>query len=288
MKTNLLLSGIAACCLFAAGCGDADRTAGSGTPPPEERAAAAPDLATLLDQAIAGEHRSEGNRARDRFRNPKETLTFFGLQPQMTVIELYPGSGWYTEVLAPVLRERGTLIAAQFDPAFPPSYRARVVTSFRARLESEPAFANVRMIIIPEAPETSLGEDGTADMVLTFRNLHTWTNAGELETMFAAVGRVLKPGGVFGVVQHRANEGVDPVESAQTGYLPESFVIEKAREAGLELDARSDINANPADTKNYTVGVWALPPSLRGDLDMRAEREAIGESDRMTLRFVKR
>lgn len=288
MKTHLLLSGIAACCLLAAGCGDASRTTASATPPPEERAAAAPDLATLLDQAIAGEHRSEANRARDRFRNPKETLTFFGLQPHMTVIELYPGSGWYTEVLAPVLHERGTLIAAQFDPAFPPTYRERVVTTFRARLASEPAFENVSMIIIPEPPETSLGEDGSADMVVTFRNLHGWINAGELETMFAAVGRVLKPGGVFGVVQHRADEGVDPVESATRGYVPESYVIEKAREAGLELDARSDINANPADTKDYPIGVWALPPSLRGDLDMRADREAIGESDRMTLRFVKR
>jgi predicted methyltransferase len=205
----------------------------------------------------------------------------------MTVVELYPGTGWYTEVLAPVLRERGKLVAAQFDPANPPGYRERVFNEYKAMLGSRgDVFREVEVIVISD-DEPSLGDDGSADMVVTFRNLHTWIGGNDLERMFAAAYRVLKPGGVFGVVQHRSEEGVDPIERARTGYVPESYVIERAEAAGLRLDERSEINANPADTKDYSIGVWALPPSLRGELDQREARLAIGESDRMTLRFIK-
>ncbi len=247
-----------------------------------------PSTAEVIDAAIAGEHRSGENRARDRFRNPKETLEFFGLEPGMTVIELYPGTGWYTEVLAPIVRGRGRLVAAQFDPAFPPAYRMLVYDQFKAMLASNAAvFDEVEVILINPPDSVQLGPPGSADLVLTFRNLHTWINAGELESLLAGVAEVLKPGGVFGIVQHRADEGVDPLASAKLGYIPESFVIEKVTAAGLAFDARSEINANPKDTKDHTIGVWALPPSLRGDMELREEKRAIGESDRMTIRFVK-
>jgi predicted methyltransferase len=261
-------------------------------PPPiaetEAEAPAAPQTtADLLDAAIAGAHRSDANRARDEWRNPKETLLFFGLEPDMTVIELYPGGGWYTEILAPVLRERGQLVAGQFDPEQPPAYRARNVAAYDSMLASNAVYDSVEVRILQDGPDVSLGDDGSADLVLTFRNLHGWINAGEIDHIFGAAYRVLKPGGVLGVVQHRADEGADPADSARTGYVPTSYVVERAAAAGFELDAASEINANPADTKDYSIGVWALPPSLRGDMDQRDERVEIGESDRMTLRFVR-
>lgn len=290
MKTRVLLPGVIAGFLVAAGCGDA-------TPPPAPDTAAEPAAAsdaetgaaieTLLDAALAGAHRSDANRARDQYRHPKETLLFFGLQPDMVVVELFPGNGWYTEVLAPVLQQNGKLIAAQFEATEPPSYRPRVVAAYQELL-ARPEFAGTQMVTISDAGAMPEVADASVDMVLTFRNVHNWINAGTFEAVFAEAARVLKPGGVLGVVEHRANEGVDPVESAQRGYVPESYVIEVARAAGFELDGRSEVNANPADTKDYDIGVWALPPSLRGDLDRRDEMLAIGESDRMTLRFVKR
>lgn len=291
MKNWLFLTGALAVCLLASGCGDTDTTTAepAATPAPAESMAAEPDTGDLLDEAIAGTHRSDRNRARDQYRNPKETLTFFGLEPGMTVVELYPGTGWYTEILAPVLSGNGKLIAAQFEATAPPDYRPRVVAAYQEMLAG-PAFEGAEMVTIRDDGTLEGVEDGSADMVLTFRNVHNWMMAGTFDTVLAEAARVLKPGGVLGVVEHRANEGVDPAESARTGYVPESYVIERAREAGFELDARSDINANPADTKDHELGVWTLPPSFRGDPDdaERARREAIGESDRMTLRFVKR
>lgn len=254
----------------------------------EQTAAATPDIGALLDAAVAGEHRPEDARARDRYRHPKETLMFFGLRPDMTVVEMYPGTGWYSAILAPVLRENGHLVAAQFDPETPPDYRAGVYADYMMNFAEFPGvYDEVEVIIINPPDAVTLGEDGSADMVVTFRNIHSWTNAGEIDAVFGAIARVLKPGGIFGVVQHRADEGVDPIESAKLGYVPESFVIDKAAAAGLVLVDRSEINANPKDTKDHMVGVWALPPSLRGDLNLREEKRAIGESDRMTLKFVK-
>ncbi|HWP94354.1 MAG TPA: methyltransferase domain-containing protein [Gammaproteobacteria bacterium] len=247
------------------------------------------DTAALLDAALAGAHRSEANRARDRHRHPKETLLFFGLRPDMTVIELWPGAGgWYTEVLAPVLRERGRLIAAHFSPDAPGEYYRRNHPLYLEKLKANPAIYDRVAVIAFQPPEqVTLGPDGSADMVLTFRNLHNWMMNDSLDEVFAAAYRVLKPGGVFGVVEHRANEGTDPREIAKTGYVPESYVIELARQAGFILDAKSEINANPKDTKDHPKGVWTLPPTLRlGDTD-RDKYLAIGESDRMTLRFVK-
>ncbi len=252
-------------------------------PPTPEDATAA-----RLDQAIAGAHRSVENRARDLWRHPKETLLFFGLRADMTVVEIYPGGGWYTEILAPVLRDTGKLVAAHFDPNIPPAYRERSYTDYVNTLAGMPTLYDQVEILELGAPEQfNLGDDGSADLVVTFRNIHGLFNDGHLDAMMAASFRVLKSGGVLGVVQHRADEGVDVAASARRGYVPESFVIERAEAAGFRLDGRSEINANPADTKDYDIGVWALPPSLRGELDMRPARVAIGESDRMTLRFTK-
>lgn len=249
---------------------------------------AAPTVAELLDTVLAGSHRSYQNRARDRWRNPKETLMFFGLQPDMTVVEIYPGSGWYTEVLAPVLRGRGRLVAAHFDPALPPPYRERYFTDYVNMLAARgDLYDEVDVLQLGEPASFSLGEDGSADLVLTFRNIHSMINDNSLEPMLAAMFRVLRPGGVLGVVQHRANEGVDAVESARLGYVPESYVIAMAEAAGFRFDARAEINANPRDTKDHSRGVWALPPTMMGDMELREEKLAIGESDRMTLRFIR-
>ncbi|MEX0900454.1 MAG: methyltransferase domain-containing protein [Gammaproteobacteria bacterium] len=275
------------------GCGDqsADNGAEATMPPPAEQAtdrapAADADDGDLLDKAIAGEHRSDGNRARDQYRHPKETLTFFGLEPGMTVVELFPGGGWYTEVLAPALGEDGRLIGAQFEASAPPAYRPGVVARYQEML-TRPEFANTEMVTLDDSGVLQGVDDASVDRVLTFRNVHNWMVAGTFDAVVAEAARVLKPGGVFGVVEHRAAEGVDPAESARRGYVPETYVIERANAAGFVLEARSDINANPNDTKDYARGVWELPPTLGGDEAERDARRAIGESDRMTLKFVK-
>ncbi|MEX2488738.1 MAG: methyltransferase [Pseudomonadales bacterium] len=244
-------------------------------------------VAERIDEALAGEHRSSKNASRDNWRHPKETLLFFGLEPDMTVVEIYPGGGWYTEVLAPVSRDEGHLVAAHFNPDGS-DYRERSYNNYIDKLEEHPdVYDNVEVISIGGGEELSLGEPESADMVLTFRNMHSFTSAGEEENFFAAAHNVLKPNGILGVVQHRADEGADPMKSVKNGYLPEAFVIEKAEAAGFKLDDRAEINANPDDTHDHPEGVWTLPPSLRlGDED-REKYEAIGESDRMTLRFIK-
>lgn len=254
----------------------------------EPAAEAPPAIAALLDEALAGSHRSYGNRSRDRWRNPKETLMFFGLQAGMTVVEIYPGSGWYTEVLAPVLRGRGKLVAAHFDPAIPPDYRQRYYDDYMNMLAARPdLYDEVEVLQLGEPAMLNLGEDGSADMVVTFRNIHSMINDGSLEPMLAAMFHVLRPGGILGIVQHRADEGVDVAESARMGYVPQSHVIAMAEAAGFRFEASSEINANPQDTRDHAGGVWSLPPTLSGDMDLRESKLAIGESDRMTLRFVR-
>jgi len=238
--------------------------------------------------ALAGEHRDEAERARDRYRHPVETLAFFGLEPTMTVVELWPGPrAWYTKVLAPVMRDHGTLVAATLDPA-DESWRGGFARDFRALMESHPeVYDQVRASVL--FPTDYMGdiEDGSVDMVLSFRSAHNWIRweGNEAAPYFAAIARVLRPGGVFGIVQHRAPEGAEHGEDGTTGYVTEAHIIRLAEEAGLTLDERSEINANPDDTHDHPEGVWSLPPVMRG-----GESEAllaVGESDRMTLRFVK-
>lgn len=241
-----------------------------------------------LAAVIAGPQRSAANRARDPARHPGETLRFFGLTPGQTVIEIAPGGGWYTEILAPYLRESGKFYAA-YEPA-DSTQDAASRQRFAKKLEASPeTYGRTALGTMPSAGRGFIGiaPKGGADMVLTFRNIHNWIEAGDFDDMLRAFYAVLKPGGVLGVEEHRAPAGTSLARIIANGYVPEEFVIARARAAGFELAARSEINANPRDTKDHPNGVWSLPPTLRGgDVD-RKKFEAIGESDRMTLRFVK-
>jgi predicted methyltransferase len=239
-----------------------------------------------LKEVIAGDHRSADNKARDQYRHPLETLTFFGIRPDMTVVEIYPGRGWYTEIIAPYLKDSGTLYAAEHPGD--PSYEAvqRSLEAFDQKVKDAPE-------LYGEVKRTKLTKDGdiappdSADLVLTFRNVHSWIGAGTENEAFAAMFRALKPGGVLGLVQHRGDPNAAQDPKAASGYVNEDYVIELVKKAGFELAEKSEINANPKDTKDYAKGVWTLPPSLRlGDED-REKYLAIGESDRMTLKFVK-
>lgn len=248
----------------------------------------AAETAARIDAAMAGAHRTEANRARDRYRNPKETLLFFGLRPDLTVVEISPGAGWYTDIIAPVVKDRGRLLAAHNNPNGTAGAQ-RQRASFKARIEAHPEqLGRVAVTSFGKGIETNLAAPGSADMVLSFRNVHSWMGAGFAENAFTAIYNALKPGGVLGVVQHRMPEDrADTEAGRRSGYVKQSEVIRMAEAAGFRLDAASEINANPKDTADHPRGVWTLPPNLAmGDTD-REKYLAIGESDRMTLRFVK-
>lgn len=261
-------------------------------PAPVVAEAPAP-AADPLAAALAGDHRSEENRARDDWRHPQETLAFFGLQPTMTVVEITPGGGWYTEVLAPVLRDGGRLVAAVIDPESASNERARDYyargnDAFRGKLDGTPAVYDQVTVHAFSASEPAFGEAGSADMVVTFRNVHNWSGSGAAPAMFKGFFDVLRPGGVLGVVEHRADAGSKAAEDSGSGYMTEDAVIALATAAGFELAEKSEVNANPADTRDHPNGVWTLLPSLRVPDGEDAEKyKAIGESDRMTLKFVK-
>lgn len=250
----------------------------------------AADTGKLIEEAMNGSHRSDANKARDQYRHPMETLLFFGLASDMTVVEITPGGGWYSEILAPVLRDKGVFYAASYRiTADSPGFFRRMDASYRAKLEASPeVYGKVKLVYFDrEAP--GFAPPGSADMVLTFRNVHNWANAGTAELMFKEFHAALKPGGVLGVIDHRAKPGTSFDRQIESGYMTEDYVIDIAKKAGFRLDAKSQINANPKDTADHPGGVWNLPPSLRDvpDGDMSRMR-AIGESDRMTLKFVKR
>jgi predicted methyltransferase len=239
-----------------------------------------------LTQALKGSWRAPANAARDQYRHPRETLEFFGLKPDMTVVQLWPGNGWYTEILAPVLRDHGQLIDAAV-PAKGDSESDGTV-KYLAKLKATPAvYDKVKVVDFMPPAKMDLGAPGSADMVLTFRNLHNWQGQGQLDAVFVSAFKVLKHGGVFGVVEHRAPAGKTVDETFKTGYMPVDYVVQEAEKAGFRLVGQSEINANPKDTKDYPKGVWTLPPTYRlGDQD-KAKYAAIGESDRMTLKFTK-
>ena len=242
-----------------------------------------------LKAAIAGSARTPANVVRDGARHPYETLSFFGIQPTMTVVELSPGAGWYTEILAPYLRGQGKLIAAGSDPQGSEGAR-RSAARFQQKLDTNPAaFDKVEIGAFSPPSTYRIAPKGTADMVLTFRNIHNWIPVGEdgLKVLFGQIYDSLKPGGVFGVVEHRLPANKPQDATASSGYLHEAYVIRLAENAGFRLAGKSEINANPKDTADHQGGVWALPPTYANkDVD-RAKYEAIGESDRMTLKFVK-
>jgi predicted methyltransferase len=244
-----------------------------------------------LRAAIAGDHRTPAFVARDGARHPYETLRFFGVEPTHTVVELSPGGGWYTEILAPYLRERGTLILGGDDPASEQAYFQRSAARMKAKLQAQPAiYDRVRMAVFdPASDKLQYAAPASADVVLTFRNVHNWVQHGDAKTLavFKSAFAALKPGGVFGVVDHRLPASRQQDEKASSGYLHTAYVVGMAQRAGFKLAASSEINANPKDGADHEGGVWSLPPSYALKDKDRARYEAIGESDRMTLKFVK-
>lgn len=240
--------------------------------------------------AAEGGHRSEENMTRNSYRHPIETLAFFGLQPDMTVVEISPGTLWYTEILAPVLKHNGRLVAAAYDASLPnmPPYQARLTNQMLERFKSESSiFSEVQVTKFTPPDIMQLGDDNSADLVLTFRNSHGWVHAGSAGQVYKSFFTVLKAGGVLGVVQHRGENRLRPSSDKMSGYLSEATVIALAEEAGFVLEAKSEINANPKDAKDYERGVWTLPPVLQGSPLTRNRYLQIGESDRMTLKFRK-
>ena len=248
------------------------------------------DVGTQLDQILASDHRNPKNAARDPYRHPKEALMFFGIQPDMTVVEVWPSTGWWTEILAPLLRDRGCYNAAWYATASKntPDYARRIEKGFDEMVAARPDLYGKITKTYLLAPEfVDIAPKGSVDMVLTFRNVHNWAKAGNAPAMFQVFYDVLKPGGVLGVVDHRAAPGTSFENQINSGYMTEAYVIDTAQKAGFRLVGGSEVNANPKDTKDHPKGVWTLPPTLAlGDQD-RAKYVAIGESDRMTLKFVK-
>ncbi len=244
---------------------------------------------TALAAAIAGTWRDPKNSARDAHRHPQQTLEFFGVAPGQTVIEITPGGGWYAEILAPYLRDDGHYVAAIWDDAIPgqPKYRYGLNTTLRTKFAGNAAVYGTPDVRLFDPKAPVFGAANSADAVLTFRNAHNWVDDGNADAYFNAFFTVLKPGGTLGVVDHRAKPGTDLATMKKSGYLTEALVIELAQAAGFVLEARSEVNANPRDTADHPNGVWTLPPSNNHDDADDAKYKAIGESDRMTLRFRK-
>lgn len=242
--------------------------------------------AAALQAIVDGEHRSEANRARDIYRNPLDTLTFFGIEPQHTVVEIYPGGGWYTEILAPYLREEGKLIAAGYprDPEVASTLMQDLNAGYASLLESRPdLYDKVQIVDLFPRELSLLAPPESVDVILDFRNAHNWLNWGA-ENMLSAWYGALKPGGVVGIVDHR----MDPDREAGNGYIHEKALIDVMEEHGFRFVGSSEINANPLDTRDHPGGVWNLPPNLRDVPESeRATYLAIGESDRMTMLFSK-
>lgn len=264
------------------------------TPEMREKAKALADkkyttLQQGLDASLKSPHRKPGNPERDVYRHPVQTLEFIGITPKMTVLEYGPGEGWYTELLAPLLAKSGKLIVTTPDPNGPAADRGTLAAKrLDLFLDKSPElFSKVERVVV-DSKAPALPMENKLDAILLFRGLHGMERQGTVSAWLAAFHKALKPGGILGVEQHRARAGEDPKASAEKGYLPEDWVIKQAEEAGFTLAGKSEVNANPKDTKDYPDGVWSLPPTLRGKDKDRDKYVAIGESDRMTLKFVKK
>jgi predicted methyltransferase len=239
-----------------------------------------------LTNILAGSQRSEANRARDVYRHPKETLLFFGIRPEMKVLEVWPEPGWYTEVIAPLLREHGTYYAAVIAPDPSSSYISKRLAAYHEKLASLPLYDRVQVVTLPTDGGDVVAAN-SLDMAVTFRNTHNWLAADEAAQVYRTLFKALKPGGILGVVEHRGNPAVPQDPKAKSGYVNEDYLIKLIEGAGFRLAAKSEINANPRDTKDYEQGVWTLPPSYRLGAKDHDKYAAIGESDRATLRFEK-
>jgi len=241
----------------------------------------------LLARRLSSPQRTPANVARDAYRHPLETLTFFGVKEDSVVVEILPGSaGYYLEILAPHLKDKGLYIAASRDATAAPQYLADH-QKLLARLKAEPEHYGNVVVTQFNADRHEIAPPGSADFVLTFRNLHNWVERNEVEGALRAFHKALKPGGVLGVVDHRGRTGLSQEAQMKTGYLRQDTTIALVEKAGFRLAGVSEVNANPKDTKDHPEGVWTLPPTYRLKNQDRARYQAIGESDRFTLRFVK-
>ncbi len=242
---------------------------------------------TKLASLIAGPQRSASNSVRDPYRHPAGTLEFFGLKDNMTVVEIWPGgSGWWTEILAPYLADHGKLYEALPNPAN--SDEAKMGNAaFVKKTEAAPALYGKIVTTTLDGDKDKIAPDNSADMVLTFRNLHDWVPQDAAAPALRAMFKALKPGGVLGVEDHRAATDKPQDPKAASGYLREDYTIALVESVGFKFIGKSEVNANPKDTKDYSAGVWTLPPTLRLKDQDRAQYVAIGESDRYTMKFVK-
>ncbi|PCK07903.1 MAG: methyltransferase [Alteromonadaceae bacterium] len=250
---------------------------------------------TRLEQAVEGKHRTEAYVARDQYRHPVKTLQLFDIQPSHTVVEVWPSGGWYTEILAPYLRSKGKLIAAHYDVEDKQAgYRSGSRTRFEKKMKASPKVyskVDVVSLMFDESTGTLIkpaAEPNSVDRVVTFRSAHGMYAQGTIDAAFAHFFDILKPGGKLGFVQHQADAGQDWM-SKNIGYIGREYVVDMAAKSGFVLESEGYFNNNPQDTKRYDAGVWQLPPSLRGSKTdaEKAPFITIGESDRMTLVFVK-
>jgi predicted methyltransferase len=239
-----------------------------------------------LAALVAGPQRTEANRVRDPYRHPDATLAFFGLKDNMTVVEIWPGGGWWTEILAPYLADHGRYYAALPDPSAS-AEAGKGNAAFAAKLAAAPTLYGKVITTTLEGDRFPIAPDNSADLVLTFRNLHDWVPQGTAEAALRAMYRALKPGGVLGIEDHRAATDQPQDPQAKNGYLREDYTIALVERVGFKFVAKSEVNANPKDTKDYPAGVWTLPPTLRLKDQDRDKYLAIGESDRLTMIFVK-
>ncbi|MBI1182208.1 MAG: methyltransferase [Alphaproteobacteria bacterium] len=272
------------------GCGNEPAADKAAPAAPGNKQAAAPAPAAQprsLDDIVAGSQRPVDEKARDRFRHPVETLDFFGLKPDMNVVEIWPGQGWYAAIIAPYVAAKGHYTAAIYPEGDGTGYQPKLNKALKDRIAANPE-------LYGDVTYTTLGKDSydiapeaSADMVLTFRNVHNWMAGGYADKVFAAMFKALKPGGVLGVVEHRGDPELPQDPTAQNGYVNQDYVIKLAEDAGFQVAGHTEVNANPLDTKDHPRGVWTLPPTYKlGDQDHEKYAQ-IGESDRMTLKFVK-